>query len=369
MKKKVLITVGGTGGHVYPAMALAEQLVRDEPGIELLFVGGGLSRNRYFERDAFTYKDVSCATLSLGNPWTALRHTGSILKGILQSNRIIKGFNPDVVVGFGSYHTLPILLAAKWRSIPIVLHEANRIPGRVNRLLSKHVELTGVHFADTAYHLKGKAKEIAIPLRSGYTKGALSKEQARAHFQLDPKRPTLLIFGGSQGAQAINRLVSEAIVQLAESQLQVLHFTGDVVAAQDIQKLYANAGVKATVKAFESRMDIAWQAANLIISRAGAGTIAEELEFEVPGILIPYPYATDNHQESNADFMVGIVRGAIKFTESGFEPETLAQEILTLFEDDEQGLEEMKQAMRLYKQRTKSLNLCGVIRDMIKQDK
>ncbi|MBA3958423.1 MAG: UDP-N-acetylglucosamine--N-acetylmuramyl-(pentapeptide) pyrophosphoryl-undecaprenol N-acetylglucosamine transferase [Parachlamydiaceae bacterium] len=365
MKKRVLITVGGTGGHVYPAMALAQQL---KSKAEVLFVGGGLNSNRYFIRSAFTHHEVSCGMISPRRPLSSLANLARILKGMQQSSKIINSFNPDVVVGFGSYYTVPTLLAAKLRGVPIVLHEANRIPGRVNRLLSQYVALTGVHFPDTVKLLKGKAQEISIPLREGYQLGALSQEQSRGYFGLDLGRITLLVFGGSQGAQAINQMVYEALKllpALLSVDFQVLHITGDAQSTIVLQKKYADAGIHACVRDFESRMDIAWQAADFMISRAGAGTIAEELEFEVPGILIPFPEAMDNHQESNADFMVDVVKGAVKFRQKDLDAKKLSQEIETFLGNQQKQIKEMQQAMRLYKERTDARKLYEVILEMI----
>lgn len=368
MGKKILITVGGTGGHVYPSMALAKQLKQEMPSAQVLFVGGGLCENRYFERSSFPHQDIDYGSLSFKKPITSLKSLWKILKGILQSRRIIQEYQPDIVVGFGSHHTLPTLLAAKLCAVPIVLHEANRIPGRVNRIFSRYALLTGVHFPDTVHLLRGRAMEISIPLRQGYQLGKMSPEQARVYFQLNPDRLTLLIFGGSQGAQAINHLIAEAIPKLSPSlrkRLQLLHFTGDAQVAQQLQDSYLKQGIRATVRAFESRMDIAWQAASMMISRAGAGTLAEQLEFEVPGILIPYPYAMDNHQEANADFMVDIVKGAVKYPEKKLDADQLAQTIEELLANDADELKEMQQAMQYYKRNARARTLLSVVNELI----
>lgn len=364
MKKKIVVTVGGTGGHVYPAMALAKQLVC-HPDIELLFIGGDLSTNRYFQRASFPFLEVSCGSLSLKNPLSSLRNAGTILQGVYQSYHILQEFEPDLVVGFGSYHTFPTLLAAKLCSVPFVLHEANRIPGKVNRLLSKYAAVTGVHFTDTAKVLKGKAIEVTIPLRDGYQLGATTREAAHAYFGLNPEMTTLLIFGGSQGAKAINQLTVSALSLLQGLSIQVLHFTGEEANVGEIQRKYIEYGLSASVKAFESRMDLAWQAADLLISRSGAGTLAEELEFEVPGILVPYPYATDNHQESNADFMVETVQGAVKYAEKALTPEILAQKIVGLLANDNEKLKVMSSSMQSYKAHAKTKDLASIVLDMV----
>lgn len=353
-KPKILITTGGTGGHIYPAEALAQKLAN---GCEILFVGGGLSTNRYFSKDKHSYKEVSCGK--------TIREPFAILKGLQQSRQIIRQFKPDVVVGFGSYYTFPTLLAAKLHKIPIVLHEANRIPGRVNRLLSPYVTLTGVHFPDTAQLLKGKTQHIPIPLRKGYSKESLSRKEACEYFGVDPEKQTILIFGGSQGANAINRICGNAFSILPKhNAIQILHFTGDKITTATLKEQYEKAGLHACVKDFEARMDMAWQAANLMISRSGAGTVAEQLEFEVPGILIPFPQAMDNHQESNADFMVQEVQGAIKHIEKHLTTESLAFEIESLIKDDGTRIKMMRQNMQKYKNRVNSVELHTVIKQL-----
>lgn len=362
MKKKVLITAGGTGGHVFPAMALAKQLSRQEPGIDILFVGGGLDTNRYFEREKISFRQVECGTFQ-GNLINCMRGAQRILQGFYQSIRILKDYRPDIVVGFGSFYTLPTLLAAKARRLPIVLHEANHLPGKVNRLLSKYVEVTGVHFPETSMLLKGNTVEVAMPLREGYQRDLTSTDEARKYFQLAPDRLTLLVFGGSQGAEPINRLFSEAVITLPPSalqQIQVLHLTGNSAMQQQLQAKYAISGVRAHVKDYETRMNLAWQASDLMVSRAGAGTIAEQLEFEVPGILIPYPHAY-NHQEKNADFMVEKVGGALKRLQHALTPAVLVQEILTLLSDGQQRLAAMRQAMKEFKLKKKVPSLCDVV--------
>lgn len=365
MKKKVMITSGGTGGHIFPAMALAEQL---EPHAEVVFIGGGLSKNRYFHKEMFPYKDVSCGNVSFKKPFKSLVSFGNIIKGIWTSRQLIKQWKPDIVVGFGSYYTLPTILAAKICGIPIVLHEANRIPGRVNRLLSNHVALTGVHFPDTAFQLKGKSLEIPIPLRKEYKKDRMSLYDARAYFGLLPECSTFLIFGGSQGAQAINRLSSEALL-LCEKEgfsFQVIHITGCDATAKELQAGYSKAGIRSCVKAFENHMHLAWQAADFMISRSGAGTVAEQLEFEVPGVLIPFPQAMDNHQESNADFMAYIIGGGIKCREGELTVSLLKEEIISAFAHDEEQLKEMRHRMRKFNMQRNSKQLAHVILEMIK---
>lgn len=367
MKKRIVITVGGTGGHVYPALSLAKQLIARDPAIEILFVGGRLRDNRYFDREGFVYQDIDCGSLSLSKPVNSFFSLKSILRGVLQSRRTIKAFQPKLVIGFGSYHTFPALVAAKLCGIPTVLHEANRIPGKVNRLFSRRAALTGVHFPDTGLLMKGKTQQIPIPLREGYRLGTMTPAQARAAYQLDPQMTTILIFGGSQGAQTVNKLAVEAIIRLPEilaKRIQVLHFTGDARSTHQVKEQYEKQGISCVVKDFEKQMDIAWQASDLLISRAGAGTIAEEMEFEVPGILIPYPYAADNHQDSNADFMVSQVKGAVKYVERDLEAKFLTYEITSMLVENR--LPGMRQSISEYKQLHHGKDFCSVICELMK---
>jgi len=370
MSKKVVITVGGTGGHVYPAIALARQLIHEDPSIQLLFIGGGLSQNRYFDQKTFSFLEIACSTLSKNQLRRFFQGIGKISKGLWQSYRYLKKFKPHLVVGFGSYHTLPLLAATKLSGIPMILHEQNSVPGKVNRFFSRSAVTTGVYFPQSAQFFKGRTEIVGMPLREGYQNLNLSKSAAKSLYQLDPQRLTLLVFGGSQGAQSVNTLFSESIrflpTEITQG-IQILHFTGETANLEEIQKRYHDQGILAVVKTFEPQMDLAWRAADLMISRAGAGTIAEALAFEVPGILIPYPHAMDNHQEKNADFMVDTVKGAIKLSEKGLSPSQLAHVIVSLLDGDCVKLNEMHAALSQYKKVTPTRDLCAVVREFLKK--
>lgn len=365
MSKKYLITVGGTGGHVFPALALANQLKEKDPNTEVIFIGGSLNANRFFDKQSFAYETVSCGTISLKKPFKSLLGCFRIIKGIWQSRSLLKKHKPDIVIGFGSYYTLPTLLAAKLTGTPFVLHESNSVPGKVNRLMAPYAVTTGVQFPKTAHLLKGNTHVVETPLRKGFQKGKISQGEAREYFQLDPNKTTLLIFGGSQGAQAINRFLMEAFSsKLKNCPVQLLHFTGSSVLTREVADCYKKNQIQACVKDFEARMDVAWNAADLVISRSGAGTIAEQLEFEVPGILIPYPQATDNHQEINANFMVEC-GGAIKYLEKEFSGDVLAYEVESLLALNCKRLNKMRSAIAEYKKHIKIPEFTTVIAALI----
>lgn len=330
-KRTVLITTGGTGGHVFPAIALAEELEKDY-NCSIYFAGGKLSQNRFFEGEKWSFQDITCGQLGW-SPFKVIRGVMAILKGMWESYRLIKQLNPDAVVGFGSYHTLPVLLAATLNRSPFFLHEANSIPGRVNRLFAPMAEKIFVHFPQTRKFLGSSAVVGGMPIRNLFRKGQVSREEACKAFQLSPKQPVILVFGGSQGAKRLNDLFScAAVFHLKESlpNLQILHFTGSHDECQKMMECYVSAQIPAYVRPFEKRMDLAWAAADMAVTRAGAASIAEQLAYGIPGILIPYPYATDNHQSSNADFFVHTGLG-IKIEETGLTPQVLAQKVKDVF--------------------------------------
>lgn len=365
MSKKILIATGGTGGHVYPAMALAQQLKTEIPDCEVLFVGGGLSQNRYFDRTAFSHRTVSCSAFG-SSPKLLFSCLYNVAKGIWQSQRILREFKPDVAVGFGSYYAFPPLVAAKIMSIPLVLHEANSIPGKVNRVLSLWANVTGVHFPETVRRLKGKAIEVGMPLRLGFRRNIISREIANDYFGLQPHLRTLLVFGGSQGARSINSAVREALSNAKHKvNMQVLHIAGDPAMAKELQQHYAHENISAVVKSFEDRMEMAWQAADLVICRSGAGALAEQLEFEVPGILIPFPRAADNHQEFNADFMVATVGGAVKILDKGLTAERLVLCLEEFLKNDGALLAAMQQSMAAYKKKARNKDLCSLVKELL----
>lgn len=357
--KRVLITAGGTGGHLYPAQALAQQLRTGNKPCEVLFVAGGLNSSRYFDRGQFPFQEIACSLLISSNPLKALKGLKNLVNGACQSVAILKEFKPDVLVGFGSYYTAAPLLAARWLKIPIILHEANSIPGKANQWLASFADIVALNFPSTASHFKGKTIEVGLPLREGYSLGAISKEKALAYYGLTPDRPTLLIFGGSQGAKSINRLVQEDISHLKNLRWQAIHFTGDFQVAETLRNLYAAHGVPAAVKPFETEMQMAWSAADAFLGRSGASTIAESIEFEVPGILIPYPHATDNHQEKNADFLVHIVGSAWKLLESELVPGKLGEVLDRFFQ--EKQMQAFRHALKVYKQRPHQITLCQLV--------
>jgi UDP-N-acetylglucosamine--N-acetylmuramyl-(pentapeptide) pyrophosphoryl-undecaprenol N-acetylglucosamine transferase len=336
-KKRIILSAGGTGGHLFPAQAVAETLCEHE----VLFVGGGLSQNRFFDGSRFNFEEIHSATFSPSNPLQMFRGGRLIFKGMQRSRKIIRDFAPDVVVGFGSFHTLPLLLAAKQQKIPIILHEQNAVPGKVNRLFSRFAHTTALTFP---VQIRGPTRLVHFPLRSNH-----EENDPWEIFGLEKGRPTLLVFGGSQGARRLNELFLEALPHLKE--FQVLHFTGMPI--EGIEEHYKS--IPHCVKPFESNLLQAMRIADLAVCRSGASTIAELIETETPAILIPFPYATDNHQEKNAHFFTS---GQVML-EKNLSGEKLAKAINTF------PIEEKKSQFRLFKQKRNLMHLSEVIQNFL----
>jgi UDP-N-acetylglucosamine--N-acetylmuramyl-(pentapeptide) pyrophosphoryl-undecaprenol N-acetylglucosamine transferase len=341
--KKVLLAVGGTAGHVFPAQGLARELLEQHPEMELLFAGKGLSTNPYFDKSLYICCDVESLTPFRGNPFKALC---SLFRGVVSSMKLLAKEKPQLVVGFGSFHAFPLLCAAVLKKIPFVLFESNAIPGKVVRLFSKKALFTGIYFSGAQEHLKGKTIEVEIPTRK---KDSFSREEAHRQLSLDPQLITLLAFGGSQGAKQVNETLLKTLPLLhqADFHFQLIHFTGDEKSAEEMRTECARLGMGCYIKKFELQMALAWSAADLVICRAGAMTLSELLHHEVPGILIPYPFASDQHQLKNALFIENTVQGAVHLPQSSLSAELLSQTILSLVKE-RRG--EMREAIRRFNQ-------------------
>jgi UDP-N-acetylglucosamine--N-acetylmuramyl-(pentapeptide) pyrophosphoryl-undecaprenol N-acetylglucosamine transferase len=345
-KKKVLIAAGGTGGHMFPAQALALEL--QENGYEVLFAGAKLDTNKYFQKDLFSYKAVSSSTLASGPVFRQIAVAISLFKGLVQSWKVIHHFKPDLIVGFGSFHSAPVLLAGVLRKTPFVLFESNAWPGRVNRFFSRFAKVSAVQFAKAGSYLKGASRLVAVPFWHKKEDIISSKEQALAYFGLRSNLPTILVFGGSQGAHSVNSSVME-VVKIASAQglnLQVIHFTGSKAPFEDYAKEYKNLGIAACVKPFEEKMIYAWTASDMAICRAGAATIAELVRFEVPSILIPFPRAAEDHQKLNALELQNL-SAALYLAEGDLHKESLYQAVKKIAEPI--TLNNMKEALKKFK--------------------
>lgn len=357
MKKKIVLAAGGTGGHLFPALKLGEEL---KNMAEVLFMAHGLSKNVHFKRDLYQWCDVPSGTIAIKKPFYTLRSLKNLMVGFLKSRKILSKFRPDLVVGFGSYHSLPPLLAAKSLKIPFLVHEGNAHPGIVNRLMAPFATIVGSHFLEAKAKIGGDL--ISLPLRWDAESVKESKLEALRYFGLRDSDKTVLIFGGSQGSDAINQHLLGALRVLKEWDVQLIHLVG--TKEEEYREIYQSLGMVAQVKDFEERMDLAYRASDLILSRAGAMTLSEIKEFKVPSILIPYPGAY-NHQEINADAYIKETLGAVKLRERELTSHTLAQVFNDLFKDEGRKLKELQTNLENLKKVEPSRKLSEVVHSFL----
>ncbi len=355
MEKRVLIATGGTGGHLFPAQALASSLQAE--GVKVVFAGHGLSTNPYFfERDRFSSFDISSLT-PFGGKKRAFYAPWALLKGVMQSLFLIAREKPSLLIGFGSYHTFPLLVAARLTRTPYALFEPNAYPGRVNRLFAGKALFTATCFEEVRSVLKGEVVFVRPLLRS---LEPLSKEEAAHYFGLDPKVPVLLVFGGSQGAQGIDCELMRSFAQGMPPKWQVVHLTGSSQRAEEVRAYYKSRGIRAVVKPFERHMAASWSIADLLVARSGASTLFEQMQFAVPAIYIPFPHASDDHQTKNAQFVVA--RGGGYLIEQGALSSTLER----CMQADGEELNKMRGALRAMQEFENRPDLASLVHRFIK---
>ncbi len=302
MKGCGFIATGGTGGHIFPAQGLARELSKACPNGKFYLIGANLHTRSFVDRGQVHTLSVMAGSISFRKPFRSLLSAVKLCLGFFQSLFFILRYRPSWVVGFGSFNTFPILLAAVFLRVPIALHEGNSVPGQVNRLFSPWARWVGIQFPQARQWLKGQSVPLTLPIRW---------EVPATLWPKQPRPYTLLVFGGSQGAQYINEVMQGVAERLAESAWtwSIIHLTGHAESTRKLKEHYQALGISATVESFQSEINKYWLQADCILSRAGASTFAEMLAFQRPGLLIPYPYAKDQHQQANAQYIAEDVRG------------------------------------------------------------
>lgn len=361
-EKKILIAAGGTGGHMFPAQALAKEL--KEKGHKVHFAGANLDTNRYFYRHEFTFTTVSSSTLKSGNLFSFCGKMLNLLRGFIHSYFFIKKFKPDIVVGFGSFHSATVLAAATVSGKPFVIFESNAWPGKVNRIFSRFAVLNAVQFSKTADVLKGRKVFASVPFWNKSSESGVSKECALAYFGLENKKNTILVFGGSQGARSLNDCIVSSILALSSRgiQVQVIHFTGHDCDPNIVRNLYEKSGIPCSVKNFEDHMAYAWSAADICICRSGAATVSEIVKFAVPAILIPFPRAAENHQKINADELYKI-GGAFYLEEKYLNQDSIGDMLGKILDEDIQ--KSMNKALINFRTFLGSSSLSNVVEELL----
>ncbi|MBM7855939.1 UDP-N-acetylglucosamine--N-acetylmuramyl-(pentapeptide) pyrophosphoryl-undecaprenol N-acetylglucosamine transferase [Desulfohalotomaculum tongense] len=304
---RVIVTGGGTGGHIYPALAIAKGIKSRHPGAELLYVG----TNRGLESDivpkeGYAFKTIKVSGFQRQLTLKNLKVLWQAGQGMWQAVNLVRRFKPDIVIGTGGYVCGPVVMAGVLHRIPTLIHEQNALPGMTNRILSRFVSSVAVTFEDSIKRFPSKAriKLTGLPVRPEIF--SCDKDKAYSEFGLDRNKPVVLVFGGSRGARSINMAMVKVVQELQNQRgIQVLHATGRAGYDEYIKTLSSkgislvNTGNITTVP-YLYNMQNALAVASLVVCRAGAATLAELTALGLPSILIPYPYAAENHQEYNA---------------------------------------------------------------------
>jgi UDP-N-acetylglucosamine--N-acetylmuramyl-(pentapeptide) pyrophosphoryl-undecaprenol N-acetylglucosamine transferase len=301
---KVLIACGGTGGHLFPGLAVAEMLLTRGHGVRLVI------SEKTVDRTASTALTSGCGQSGISiQTVSAVGFSGSrqlmhfcirLAQATRECRAVCENFKPDAVLGMGGFTSAPAVLAARWQGSRTLIHESNAVPGKANRWAGNFADHVAVGLKDCARFFGQRPVTVTgTPVRSQLRSGKIA--DARERFGLDPARVTILVMGGSQGARAINEAVVRALPALGpwRSETQFVHLTGgrDEMFVRDA---YRQSEMAATVMSFCNEMELAYSAADVVVARAGASTLTEIAVFGLPAVLIPFPQAVGNHQLHNA---------------------------------------------------------------------
>ncbi len=332
MAKRIIISGGGTGGHIFPAIAIANALKKMDPNHEILFVGA-IGRMEMDKVPAAGYKIIGLdiAGFQRDSLMKNIYLPFKLVKSILKSISIIKEFRPDAVVGVGGYASGPLIYAASLKGIPYLIQEQNSYAGVTNKYLGRGAKKVCVAFDDMQRFFKAdKIIKTGNPVRKNAVAIEGKREEGLAFFDLDPNKKTVLIVGGSLGAATINSSVMAGLKTFQNADVQVIWQTGRFYYKSIIER-YGNQSKENGIRIVEfiTRMDLAYAVSDLIVSRAGAGTIAELCLVKKPVILVPSPNVAEDHQAKNASALVSKV-AAVLISDKHAEAELVDQTIKVL---------------------------------------
>lgn len=299
---KFIIACGGTGGHLSPGIALAEALLAHGHEVTLF-----ISHKRVDTRLVEKYPHLPTVRVPSApfgwRPDVHLRFQWKQAQGLLFSRHFVRQFRPDAIIGFGGFTNAGVVLAGRLQGIPVALHEANRVPGRAIRVLARFAARLYLPPGVRLPGIRGVLiRHGGLPVRAEIAR--LPRDEARARLGLDPAQKLLVLLGGSQGSGNLNQWAEANLAALAHEGIQVYCVTGLGKGREEVRELHDKSGqvVRSSFVAFSDRVGELLSAADLVLSRAGAGTLAELVRCETPAILIPYPHAADNHQQANAAY-------------------------------------------------------------------
>jgi UDP-N-acetylglucosamine--N-acetylmuramyl-(pentapeptide) pyrophosphoryl-undecaprenol N-acetylglucosamine transferase len=334
MKLKIIISGGGTGGHIFPAIAIANAIKEKYPTTEILFVGAE-GKMEMEKVPAAGYSIIGLPIMGLQRRLTFenLKFPFKLLASMLKANKIIKDFNPDVVVGVGGYASGPLLKAATKRGIPALIQEQNSYPGITNKLLANKVQKICVAYQGMErFFPKDKIIITGNPVRQDIKNMEEKRVLGLEHFGLQPTKKIVLVIGGSLGARTINESIEASLEAFAQNNVQLLWQTGSWYAerAAKAVEYFTSLGIK--TMPFITKMDYAYAVADVVISRAGASSISELCLVGKPSVFVPSPNVAEDHQTKNAMALVN--QNAAILVKDIEAKENLVQETLSLIKDE-----------------------------------
>lgn len=302
---KIVISGGGTGGHIYPALALIREIQKKHKNCSFLYIGTekGLE-STLVPRENIPFKSIHITGFKRKISFDNVKTVARFIKGVSESKKMLKEFNADVVIGTGGYVCGPVVYAAAKLGIPTIIHEQNSVPGLTNKFLSRYSTKIAVCFEEAkAFFPADKTVLTGNPRASEVL--SYSGKKGLETVGLDSTKPVVLVVGGSRGAKAINEAILKMMSEIGEKPYQLLYVTGDVhyEKIQEEMGLIGNPS-NVVVKSFVHNMPEVLAGVDLVVARSGATTLAELTALGVPSILIPSPYVTNNHQEKNANSLV-----------------------------------------------------------------
>lgn len=326
-----VIAAGGTGGHLFPGLAVGEVLIQRGHAVMLLISEKEIDSLATQGRTDFRVERVRGVGLDGKSPLALLRFWSQFRTGLNQVKNLFRDFSPAAVLGMGGFTSTAPILAGRSRSIPTFVHESNAIPGKANKLNARLVTRVLLGFAECAkFFTPGKCEVTGTPIRRTLVE-RIPKAEAIEAFGLRPDRKTLLVMGGSQGARGINNAIVDALPQLRSKPVQIIHLTGRDD-EQTMREKYSQSGVPAFVAPFWHKMETAYAAADFCIARSGAASLTELSHFALPSVLIPYPFAAEDHQTLNARIFER-AGAAVLMPQGAITGETLATQLLRFIDE------------------------------------
>jgi UDP-N-acetylglucosamine--N-acetylmuramyl-(pentapeptide) pyrophosphoryl-undecaprenol N-acetylglucosamine transferase len=319
--KRIIISGGGTGGHIFPAISVANALRRMDPEIEILFVGAK-GRMEMEKVPAAGYKIVGLPVEGFRRSFSHKNIIGlfKLAKSLFLASKIIREFNPDVVVGVGGYASGPVLRQAGKLGIPTLIQEQNSYAGVTNKILARKASVICVAYDGMEkYFPREKIKKTGNPVRQNFDNLNNYRNEALSFFRLQKDKPVILVLGGSLGARTINKSLSENISRMNDSGIQWLWQTGTYYYENVKSLLFTCQAENIVIQNFINRMDYAFAAADVIVSRAGAGTISELCLVGKPVILVPSPNVAEDHQTKNAQALTSKIAAVMVTDEKAVE--------------------------------------------------